>query len=262
MIVFSYVTNWYTKDIWSERYINYFSNCPLKYKVNTIYNLVDRAINLSEKRFHTSNIEKIKMTLVKNFYPLEFINKYVKKRMNFLKNKTQNAALNKNKNDVENVYVGMPYIPKLTENIEKILRQEKSSIRVCPKNLNTLKSLFSKLKAPIPKDHLSNLIYQIKCKDCNSSYVGQTQNYIKDRINTHRRSIRNMRSDTALSRHALENLHNFDFVNYKILDMEHNRKKRLVKEMAHIRTTEHSINYIEDTQNLNNLYDVILHEKT
>ena len=182
--------------------------------------------------------------------------------MNLLRNKTQISVLNRNDIDSESVYVSMPYISKLTETIEKILKEEKSCIRVCPKNLNTLrKILFSQLKAPIPRDHRSNVVYQVKCKDCSSSYVGQTQNYIKDRINTHIRSIKNMRYDTALSQHALVNLHSFDFVNYKILDTDHNRKKRLIKEMAHIKITKNSINYIEDTQNLNMLYDVILQEK-
>ncbi|EFN65030.1 hypothetical protein EAG_06186, partial [Camponotus floridanus] len=41
------ITNWFRKPMWFGRYINYYSNHPLKYKINTIYNLVDHAILLS-----------------------------------------------------------------------------------------------------------------------------------------------------------------------------------------------------------------------
>lgn len=41
------ITNWYRKPTWSDKYINFLSGHPLKYKINTIYNLVDHAILLS-----------------------------------------------------------------------------------------------------------------------------------------------------------------------------------------------------------------------
>jgi len=45
------ISNWYRKSTFSGRYINYYSNHPLQYKLNTITNLVDHAILLSDKHF-------------------------------------------------------------------------------------------------------------------------------------------------------------------------------------------------------------------
>lgn len=52
------ITNWYRKNTCSGRYINFFSNHPMKYKINTIYNFVDYAILLSNSCFHHVNISQ------------------------------------------------------------------------------------------------------------------------------------------------------------------------------------------------------------
>ncbi|XP_011861985.1 PREDICTED: uncharacterized protein LOC105558734 [Vollenhovia emeryi] len=54
------LTNWYQKPTFSGRYINYYSSHPLKYKINTIINLVDHAILLSDKKYWKQNIDLVK----------------------------------------------------------------------------------------------------------------------------------------------------------------------------------------------------------
>ncbi|EFN72420.1 hypothetical protein EAG_02276, partial [Camponotus floridanus] len=59
-----FITNWFRKPTWSGRYINFYSNHPLKYKINTIYNLVDHAILLSDDCFKQENIKLVYDTLM------------------------------------------------------------------------------------------------------------------------------------------------------------------------------------------------------
>ena len=40
-------------------------------------------------------------------------------------------------------------------------------------------------KDKIKKDELSNVVYQINCKDCDYSYVGQTKRKLKTRLKEH-----------------------------------------------------------------------------
>jgi len=75
------ITNWFRKPIYSGRYINFFSCHPKQYKLNTIANLVDQAILLSNERFHATNIEVIKTILLNNCYPMELINKKIDERL-------------------------------------------------------------------------------------------------------------------------------------------------------------------------------------
>ena len=101
-------------------------------------------------------------------------------------------------------------------------------------------------------------MYRIDCKACPAKYIGQTKNYLRDRINTHKRSIIKGSHETALSKHAINELHAFDFENTKIIDHESNNKKRIFKEMIYIKTTHNKINNNEDTQGFNTLYNAVL----
>ena len=51
------ITNWFQKPCFSGRFLNYNSNHPIYHKIGIVYNLVDRAIKLSEDNFHDSNIK-------------------------------------------------------------------------------------------------------------------------------------------------------------------------------------------------------------
>ena len=69
------IRNWFQKFTSSGRVINFSSNHPIQQKKNIIYNLVDRAILLSHKKFHKDNLRKIQKMLLNNNYPWDFIQK-------------------------------------------------------------------------------------------------------------------------------------------------------------------------------------------
>ena len=49
-------TDWYMKPTFSGHFLNYFSHHPRHQKIAIIYNLVDRAIELADKKHHSNNI--------------------------------------------------------------------------------------------------------------------------------------------------------------------------------------------------------------
>ena len=54
------VTNWFRKNTFSGRYLNYLSNHHFKQKIAIMKNLVDTAILLSHEKFHEENLEIFK----------------------------------------------------------------------------------------------------------------------------------------------------------------------------------------------------------
>ena len=74
------VTDWYQKPTASGRYINFDSHHPISMKKALIYNLTDKVLLLSHEKFHNKNFEIIRTALLNNNYPLDFINKHIKKR--------------------------------------------------------------------------------------------------------------------------------------------------------------------------------------
>ena len=80
------ITNWYRKDVWSGRYLNFYSNHSLSKKIVIIYSLTDRAILLSHDKFHSENLNLVKETLIKNGYPLDLLNDKIATRYKLLMN--------------------------------------------------------------------------------------------------------------------------------------------------------------------------------
>ena len=69
-------TNWFRKNTFSGRFLNYFSSNPLHQKIGIIKSLVDSAISLSDTKFHQENLKLASKFLILKGYPSHFINKY------------------------------------------------------------------------------------------------------------------------------------------------------------------------------------------
>ena len=75
------MTNWYRKPLNSTRLLNFQSNHSTQQKRNIVYNLVDRAIKLSHKKFHKENLKIVRNILNQNNYPEHFVNLCIKTRL-------------------------------------------------------------------------------------------------------------------------------------------------------------------------------------
>ena len=128
--------NWYRKPTWSARYLNFFSHHPL----SVVNNLVDRDILLSDKEFHTDNLNLIKNLLQENFYPLTFLQEILDLRLQTLESKSR---LGNNQvvadRDIQ-PFISIPYIEGLSEKISRILGNY--NINVVFKNDKRLKMIF------------------------------------------------------------------------------------------------------------------------
>jgi len=215
-------------------------------KKSVIIGLADRAIKLSDCEYRANAIKKAKEALKLNDYPEKLINTIFKNRIHLFYNQFQpkNISQKNSKN-----YLSLPYISGLSEKISGTFREH--NITVAHKGYNLLKSNFSKLKSKIPKDKKSHVIYEIPCKDCEGVYIGQTSQYLKNRLYGHRYDRKNK---TALTNHVLEKKHTIDYENTKILRTENHTKKREFHEMIEIQKNKKSINAKSDTKNLSKIY--------
>ncbi|XP_011860124.1 PREDICTED: uncharacterized protein LOC105557488 [Vollenhovia emeryi] len=129
------ITNWYRKPTFSGRYLNYFSNHPRQYKINTITSLVDQAILLSDNRFHDAHLTIVKNILLNNCFPNHLIDKHIKKRLKQLQHDTKD---NPSKFDIKTC-ITIPYIEGTSEKISQTLRNiGLKPILTVPKKLNTI----------------------------------------------------------------------------------------------------------------------------
>jgi hypothetical protein len=247
-------TQWYTKSTWSGRYLNYFSNHAMSQKKSVIIGIADRAIKLSDITFRHEAIKKAKNILINNSYPPKLINSIFSSRIQKHTNLTQNIPIEniQTQNKTKNNYLTLPYMNGLSENFQHLFKNY--NISVSHKANNLLKQQYTKLKSKTPKLKKTHTIYKIPCTNCNKVYIGQTSQYLENRINGHKYDKRNK---TALTRHELEFKHAFGFNNIEILKTEQNQQKREFLEMIFIKKNENAINSKTDIQKLSKLYHSI-----
>lgn len=150
-------------------------------------------------------------------------------------------------------YLPLPYIEGLSQQFQKLFK--KYNITVCHKGYNLLSNNFSRLKTKTPKNKKSNIVYKIPCNNCEGVYIGQTSQYLENRIKSHKYDKKN---STALSNHESSKKHSFNYNDVKILAAEPNTKKREFLEMIEIKKHPNSINDKKDINNLNRIYFNVL----
>ena len=92
-------------------------------------------------------------------------------------------------------------------------------------------------------------------KYCESSYVGQTKRKLKTRIKEHKTDIKKPTSEiSVISRHRLNEMHELDWDNIRILDTEQSLMKRRISEMIHIKDQTSGINKQSDKEGLPDVY--------
>lgn len=66
----------------------------------------------------------------------------------------------------------------------------------------------------------SSVVYKISCMDCEASYVGQTKRKLSTRINERKNDIKRSSLPSVISRHRLEENHQFDWRGVEIVDRD------------------------------------------
>ena len=246
------VTDWYQKPTSSGRVLNFFSNHPVQLKKNIIFNLIDRAILLSDKQFHHKNIRLVKEILINNNYEQKFITKFIRKRLFKIYN-VEPMNVQKTVNDKKErfMHVSIPYNSYLFDRLGSLVK--KFNITFIPLVNKKLTNIIKKGKDKTKILDNTNVVYKIKCTSCPSIYIGETKRCLSIRINEHKNK---KDVESVVSTHAQN--HVFDWDNITILDKESNFKKRLISEMVHINSHDNTLNKKEDVDKLNGIYRSLL----
>ena len=151
--------------------MNYHSNHPLSLKKNIVFNLIDRAISLSDKCFHKRNISRVTEILIENSYSPDFIKKYTKARL-FKINNTNNTNNKPVNTDSHNLKVSIPCHSNFYNNCSKFIKEY--NIQIIPSIVNKLNKLVVLGKDNTNKLEQTNVVYEYSCKDCDARCIGET----------------------------------------------------------------------------------------
>ena len=127
-----------------------------------------------------------------------------------------------NKDQVEESrgFVSIPYVEGLSEPLGRILGS--TGVKVAMKPHKTLKQVLVRPKDKVTDEEKSGVVYQINCKECEASYIGQTGRNFQVRLKEYKRATeRGNTVESGIAEHACNTGHRIDWEAH-ILDQDPN----------------------------------------
>ena len=218
--------------------------------------LIDRAILLSDRRFHEANIKIVRDILLNNSFPIDLIEKRIKARRKTLANMANGTDRTQNSFDARKC-ITVPFVKGVGEDIRRIFNTvHLDTVFTIPKKLE---GIIKSGKDKLVRENETELVYQIECGDCDAVYIGQTKRHLSTRVNEHKKDITKHPSNhSVVSKHRMQLGHNFKWEETNIIHKEKNIKKREIAEMLLIKKHPNAINLKKDTENLNSIYEKVI----
>lgn len=229
----------YRKPTFTDCTIPSDSMHPNCHKHAAYNSMVYRCKNLPlSKENYEKEINTIKVIASNNGYSQNMINNIINK---FEKKETL-SLLYSVKNLKSTPYICLTYYGLITDRISKMFK--KLNINVSFRSSNKTSSLLFNAKEKLDPLKKSG-VYQLKCNDCEGTYVGQTGRSFKKRIDEHLRSAKYKKTDSSFANHLIENNHSYKN-NYKILHLCEKGRKLNLLEAAEIFKLSKNPNLLND----------------
>ena len=221
-------TQVYRKPTHTDQYLHFNSNHPLSVKLGVVQTLHHRAATVTSDPEDLVTEEKhIHQALSRCGYPNWVIRKGSRKHQ---QNKVQDSK-QKDSQQKSAGHATIPYIPTLSEQLKRIFHDH--GIQLHFKSNRTVKQVLGNPKDRTAKEKQCGVVYNIKCKECQSEYIGETGRQLKTRLSEHRRPS-SSEQDSAVYEHHIKKRHEIDWDNVSILDRDNNTMARKVREALHI----------------------------
>ena len=246
-------TSWYQKPADTGLILQFRALAPVKYKKNIIEGTIYRIFNATSTwENFTEGIKRAAETWEKNQYPPQFYQPILRQTLDkILKGKTISHSERSTCERGKNMPLILQYRGDKSDQFAKKLRRtvEVSTIFTTRK----LKTALPSLKSPIPKMLLSNVVYQITCPGCQSSYVGQTTRHLTTRIQEHARPASHVGSHLSNCSQTMQD------AEINVSDRTNSNIKLLTLEALHISRRAPSINQKEEYRTRELTLSVIYH---
>ena len=229
-------TSVYRKATHTDKYLQFNSHHPSQHKRSVARTLFDRAKNIpSTDADKLSEVQHVVDALKINGYTDQFIKS------------CKTTTVTSNRFQTNRGFVRLPYLQGISEKIARTLNR--FNINVAHKPVMTAGSILRKPKKKFGKVLSTGIIYKINCKNCDKVYIGQTSRALRSRTREHKRAIFTGDKNSLLTQYCVENNHDFDLDDVKVIDRCCQWGKRLFLEAWHLIREPNSINehvYVPD----------------
>ncbi|XP_072020422.1 uncharacterized protein [Amphiura filiformis] len=174
----------YRKKTHTDQYLNFDSQHPLHQKLGVIRTLFDRMDSIvTEEEDKKEEEKKIRTALQNCGYPRWAMDR-VKQQMSTSKIKSNSSKKSNDDNPSKGMVV-LPYVAGLSEKLKRIFWKHKIATAMKPHN--TIKSLLVHPKDKRETNQMCEVVYNIDCKGCEKSYIGETGRAFGTRLKEHQK---------------------------------------------------------------------------
>jgi len=160
--------------------------------------------------------------------------------------------------------VVLPYSADLGETLKRIL--ERHRIRTIFKPIIKLSTVLASGRDAVPASKRRGVVYEITCGNCEHRYTGETKRSLSTRLKEHHRDTlpRNILKNpekTALTKHAAQSGHAFNWDYGHVLHYVNSYHKRIFLESLYITLKTNTVN--DKSANFPAIYyNVLKHERS
>ena len=156
-------------------------------------------------------------------------------------------------------FIVLPYANRKCDEFEKKLRSVVTKnfpsvdFNVAFQAPMTIGDMFP-FKDNIKKDvEKALVVYELKCKDCNATYIGKTSRILERRLHEHETS-----KASACHEHCAKLGHTIDYENPEVIDTASSDMKLKIKELLHILKKKPELNKQMNSQNEFNIKTILI----
>ena len=162
------------------------------------------------------------------------MDKYIK---DFVEKKIVATTDETTNNKRDEIIIKLPYIGEITKRLVKQLNKTvqdtgiNTTVREVFKGEQKINNYF-KLKDKTPRHLQSNIVYSVKCLNCEAEYIGKTTQHIDARIYQHKivKDGQHGLIKSHITEHAQRLRHKIDWQNYSVLARASNDYYLKIKE--------------------------------
>jgi hypothetical protein len=186
-------STWYVKPTDTGLIMNFHALAPRRYKKSVVQSFVHRIYRCCSSRENVmSSLERAKNVLDKNQYPPSFYDPIIQETLRKIEAETiqqeptpQQPAPNSSPDPSPRYMFKIQYRGTVTDKFVKTLYEVKAPV-VPVITLRKIRTFVSTLKAQIPDEIVSRVVYKFTCPSCNACYVGQTDRHARTRYGEHK----------------------------------------------------------------------------
>ena len=217
----------YRKPTHTDQYLQFDSNQPLQHKLGVIRTLHHRC-----KTICTTEEEKVRE--LEHLQKVLSISGYTRSAwVTAIRPKNRNPTPRKKDRTIRGS-ITLPYVGNVSNAIARIIR--KAGVQVHLRPHNTIRSHLVHPKDRVMKEEKAGVVYHIKCSNCESHYIGETERKLKKRLHEHHRS------SSPVGHHTHETQHSFSEDEVSVLHQESDWFRRGVAEAIYITRQQPDLN--------------------